>query len=327
MIRIRANTAVGVIKSGIRKPSVIALLLCIVLLIIGNIISPGFSSFSLIINIAVVASFVGFVSGGQNLVILGGANGLDLSVGRFVTLGAIIGGVVSQQQDQRLILAFFAVMAATFLLGVVNGIGVTFFRIPPLVMTMSMSIVVIAIIRFITGGISVPGASDLLQVIITGRIFGIPGILFIWAIFICLMSWLLHNTSFGFKLYAIGANDYAAELAGIRVNPLRILLYGLCAMIAGITGYLYLGYLASVYNITLGDKFTLTSVIAVVVGGTSLSGGKGAYIGVAIGAFLLQLMNSFLVTVKIEQSMRSVLFGIILLIIIFAYGREKKMQH
>ncbi|MDD2296847.1 MAG: ABC transporter permease [Sphaerochaetaceae bacterium] len=315
------------VRLGFRNPTVIALFLCFLILLIGNLVSPGFASFGLIVNILVVASFVGLVSGGQFLIILGGGNGLDLSVGRFVTLGAIIGGVVSQKQDSKLILALLAVMVATFLLGLVNGVGVTHFRIPPLVMTMSMSIVIIAIIRFITGGIGVPGASKLLQKIITGKVLGIPGILYIWILFAVFLHYLMNNTTFGVKLMAMGTNDYAARLAGVKVKRLRTLLYGFSGMIAGITGFLYLGYLSSVYNISLGDKFTLISVIAVVVGGTSLGGGKGTYIGVAIGAFLLQLMESFLVTIRIDQSMRQVLFGTILLVIIFMYGREQKMQN
>lgn len=311
----------------VKKPTFIALALCFLLLFTGNIVSPGFASMSLLINILVVSSFVGLVSGGQFLIIIGGGNGLDLSVGRFVTLGAIVGGVVSQKQDANLIPALLVVMAVTFLLGLVNGLGVTHFRIPPLVMTMSMSIVIIAIIRFITGGVSVPGASNLLQKITTGRVLGIPGILFIWLFFAIFMHYLLNNTTFGVKLFAMGTNDYAAQLAGVHVKRMRTLLYGFSGMIAGITGYLYLGYLASVYNINLGDKFTLTSVIAVVVGGTSLAGGKGSYIGVAIGAVLLQLMESFLVTIQIEQSTRNIMFGLILIFIIFMYGREKKMQN
>ncbi len=315
------------VKELIRKPSVIALLLCFIILFVGNLISPGFSSIELIINILVVSSFIGLVSGGQFLIILGGGNGLDLSVGRLVTLGAIVGGVVSQKQDANLLFALLAVIVVTFALGLVNGIGVTFFRIPPLVMTMSMSIVIIAIIRFITGGIGVPGASKLLQRITVGKFLNIPGILYIWALFAVFIHFLINNTTFGVKLLATGTNDYTASLAGVNVPRLRTFLYGFSGMIAGITGFLYLGYLSSVYNISLGDKFTLISVIAVVVGGTSFGGGRGSYIGVVIGAFLLQLMDSFLVTIRIEQSMRQMLFGIILLVIIFMYGRERKMQN
>jgi ribose transport system permease protein len=314
-------------KTIIKSPSFIAPLLCLIILFVGNIISPGFASSELIINILVVSSFVGLVSGGQFLIVLGGGNGLDLSLGKLVTLGAIVGGVISQKQDANLILALLTVIVVTFTIGLINGFGVTFFRIPPLVMTMSMSIVVVAIIKFITGGIGVPGASKLLQKITVGKFLGIPGILYIWALFAVFMHFLINNTTFGIKLLATGTNDYTASLAGVNLTRLRTLLYGFSGMIAGITGFLYLGYLASVYNISLGDKFTLISVIAVVVGGTSLGGGKGSYFGVVIGAFLLQLMDSFLVTIRIEQSMRQVLFGIILLVIILMYGRERKMQN
>ena len=108
-------------KTIIKSPSFIAPLLCLIILFVGNIISPGFASSELIINILVVSSFVGLVSGGQFLIVLGGGNGLDLSLGKLVTLGAIVGGVISQKQDANLSLALLTVIVVTFSL--INGWG------------------------------------------------------------------------------------------------------------------------------------------------------------------------------------------------------------
>ncbi len=315
----------SLLKSIVTNSTFMAFALCVILLIVGNLVSPGFASPLQITNILVVASFLGIVAGAQNLVILGGASGLDLSVGKMVTLGAVLSGVLLKGNDRNLLLALVVVLAVTFFIGLLNGFGVAYFRIPPLVMTLGMSIVVIAVIRFLTKGVAVGGASELLKAIIAKRYFGIPGILYIWLLFTVVMEVVLRSTTFGMKLFSMGANERVAYLSGVRVMVFRVFIYGLSGMICGLSGFLYLGYLSSVYNISLGDKFQLASVIAVVIGGTSLAGGRGNYIGVAIGAFLLQILEGLLTTIHIDQSGRSILFGALMIVIVFLYGRENKL--
>lgn len=306
------------------RPAVVVAALCVLVLAAGQVISPGFASMLQISNMLVLSCFLGLIAAGQTLVILGGGGGLDLSVGKNVTLGAVVGGIILAGNDANLAHALGGVLLLTFLVGVANGVGVSYFRIPPLVMTMAMSIILIAVIRFITQGVAAGGATPFLQRFISERYAGIPAILFIWAAFIVLLELVFRNTGFGLKLFALGANERVAFLSGVPVRRFRVLLYGLCGMICGFTGFLYLGYLSSVYNTTLGDRFVLPSIIGVAVGGVSLSGGKGNYIGVALGCFLLQVLESFLVTINVDQSVRSILFGVMLICIMLAYGREKR---
>ncbi len=311
---------------SLKNPTAIAAGIAILILIAGELRSPGFARFSQIINMFTVAAFLGIVAAGQNLVVVSGKGGIDLSVGKMVTLGAILGGTIANGMDSGVVLAFFAVVIVTFLVGILNGVGVTLIGIPPLIMTLSMGIVVESMSRFMTGGLSVKGATPIMSTIITGRFLGVPGIIYIWIIFTIFMILFQNNTRFGMSLYNMGNNDEAARLSGLNVTWLRITTYGLSSMFAGLAGFLYLGYLGSIYNISLGNKYNLASVVAVVVGGVSLAGGKGGYLGVAVGCILLQFMESFLTVQSIPSWGREVIMGITLLVLLTAYAREKKIR-
>lgn len=304
----------------------LAFIISILLLIIGQIVSPGFATLKQIINLLIVASFLGIVAGGQTLVIMSGNGGIDLSMGNVVTMGAIIGGALIKEQNENVLLGLIVVLAITFIVGLLNGIGSTYFNIPPLIMTLSMGIIVQAISKFITGGVPVGGAASILRSMVIGRFLGIPGILYIWLAFSILIIIILRNSTYGLYLLSVGANDKAAYLSGVPVRLIRILTYGFSSMIAGASGFFYLGYLGSVYNITLGDKYTLPSIIAVVIGGTSLAGGNGGYIGTIAGAIILQILESILITINIEQFGRNIIFGLVLLGLMFSYARGKKLR-
>lgn len=310
----------------INNPVGLAFIISILLLIIGQIVSPGFATLEQIINLLIVASFLGIVAGGQTLVIMSGNSGIDLSVGNVVTMGAIIGGALIKEQNENVLLGLIVVLAITFIVGLLNGIGSTYFNIPPLIMTLSMGIIVQAISKFITGGVPVGGAAPILRNMVIGRFLGIPGILYIWLAFSILIIIVLRNSTYGLYLLSVGANDKAAYLSGVPVRLIRILTYGFGSMIAGASGFFYLGYLGSVYNITLGDKYILPSIIAVVIGGTSLAGGSGGYIGTIAGAIVLQILESILITINIEQFGRNIIFGLVLLGLMFSYARGKKLR-
>ncbi len=310
----------------VKNPTVIATGIALLLLVVGEFRAPGFAKFSQIINMLTVASFLGIVAAGQNLVVLSGKGVIDLSVGKMVTLGAILGGAIANGMDSGVVLAFMVVMIVTFSVGILNGIGVTLIGIPPLIMTLSMGIVVESMSRFVTGGLAVKGATPIMSTIVTGRFLDIPGIIYIWIVFTVLMIFFQNNTRFGMSLYNMGNNDEAARLSGLNVTWLRITTYGLSSMLAGLAGFFYLGYLGSIYNISLGNKYTLASVVAVVVGGVSLSGGKGGYLGVAVGCILLQFLESFLTVQSIPPWGREVIMGVTLLVLLTAYAREKKLR-
>ncbi len=313
-------------KALLRRPLIVAGLLLVVLLALGEAVSPGFAAPNQIIKLLTIAALLGFVAAGQNLVILGGREGIDLSVGAVISLGAVVAGNI-MRGDNAMILP--AILGAAFVgggIGIVNGVGVTLMRIPPLVMTLGMLGVVqgalVAITRGIPSGNAAPALSGF---IIKPLLLGIPGVLFIWGGVGIFMAWLLRRTAFGYRVYAIGTNERAAALTGVSIRRMRIALFGLSGFFAGLTSVFVLGYTGNSF-IGVGDQYMLPSIIAVVLGGTPLSGGQGEYFGTMAGAFLLVVLQSILITLQMEAFGRQIVFGLTLLILMLFYGRQRRLR-
>jgi ribose transport system permease protein len=319
-------SAVSRVVDVAKNPLVVALLLIIVLLFVGEALSPGFASGQQILRLLIVASLLGIVAAGQNLVILGGREGIDLSVGGVVSLSAIIAGNLMNGSDAGIPLALLACVAAGALFGLFNGLGVTLLRIPPLVMTLGMLGVLQGLLVVIRQGIpsgrAAPGLSSFVS---QPFLLGLPGIIWLWILIGVLMALMLTRTVFGHRIYAIGSNEQAAYMAGVPVKRVRIALFMLSGVFAGIAGVCLLGYSGSSFA-NVGEQYMLPSIIAVVFGGTPLSGGKGGYTGTMAGAVLLVILQSILTTVNIDESGRQMVFGATLLLLMLFYGRGRAMR-
>ncbi len=310
----------------LRRPMVIPCLLIVILLILGETASPGFASPGQIIKLLTLAALLGIVAAGQNLVILGGREGIDLSVGAVISFGAVIAGNIMQGTNSMVVPAILGAAGAGLGIGILNGIGVTILRIPPLVMTLGMLGVVQGALVAMTRGIPSGNAAPALADFITQPVLiGIPGILFVWIGVGLVMAWLLFRTAFGYRIYAIGTNERAARLTGVSVWRMRIGLFGLSGFFAGLTSVFVLGYTGNSF-IGVGDQYMLPSIIAVVLGGTPLSGGQGSYTGTMAGAFLLVILQSILITLQMEEFGRQVVFGITLLVLMLFYGRQRRLR-
>ncbi len=309
-----------------RDPLALALGVVLLLLALGQAISPGFASPRQILGQLVIAALLGLVAAGQNLVILGGREGIDLSVGGMIGLGALIAGNLMQGQDGGILPALLAVLAATFALGVVNGLGVTLLRIPPLVMTLGMAGVLQGLLVVLTRGQpSGNAAPGLVSFVTRPLVLGLPGMLFVWLLVGLGMWLLLRRTAFGLRIFAIGTNEAAAALSGVAVARTRTLLFGLSGLFAGLAGFFVLGYTGNVF-IGVGNQYVLPSIIAVVIGGTSLAGGSGGYWGTMAGAVVLVLLQSILTTLAIEPYGRQIIFGLALLALMLFYGRQRRLR-
>jgi ribose transport system permease protein len=310
----------------LKKPLVIALALIVVLLIVGEALSPGFASSQQILRLLIVAALLGIVAAGQNLVILGGREGIDLSVGGVVSLSAIIAGNLMNGTDAGIPLAILACVATGALFGLINGLGVTLLRIPPLVMTLGMLGVLQGLLVVVRQGIpSGRAAPGLSQFVTQPVLLGLPGIIWLWIAIGLFMAFLLARTVFGHRIYAIGSNEGAAFMAGVPVRTVRIALFVLSGVFAAIAGICLLGYSGSSFA-NVGEQYMLPSIIAVVFGGTPLSGGKGGYTGTMAGAVLLVILQSILTTVNIDESGRQMVFGATLLVLMLFYGRGRALR-
>lgn len=314
------------IKTLIAEPLVLAAIAILVLLAAGELLSPGFAQGGQIARLLTVSAILGIVAAGQSLVVIGGREGIDLSVGAFISLGALLAGNVMSGSDGAILPAILVAGGVTFALGLVNGMGVTLLRIPPLVMTLGMMGVVQGGLVVLSRGIPSGNAAPALMGFVNRPLlFGLPGILFVWALIALAMWLLLRRTSFGYALYAMGSNEEAARLTGRRTGLIRIVLYGLSGLFAGVTGVLVIGYTGNSF-ISVGDQYVLPSVIAVVIGGVSLAGGSGNYFGVMLGAIALTLLQAVLTTLQLEFWGRQIIFGVVLLGLMMLYGRQKQLR-
>lgn len=315
------------------SPPLIALLLALLLFVVGGIFVPGFANPSQLINIARIAAFLGIIAAGQTLVIISGSEGIDLSIGSVVTLGAILVFRVTNGDNAMIPFGLAVALAAGALIGCVNGLGIVFLRIPPLVMTLGMAGVVQGLVLIYTRGELIGRTPPLMPQLFSEPTFaGIPGVIIVWIVFGLLIWVLLERTAFGKQLFAIGVNRTTARLSGVAVNRMVVLTYALSGMLAAFGGFMLLSFTQTVF-LNLGQPYLFPSVAAVVVGGTALAGGKGSYFGTMAGALVLQMIASLLQALatqlqatELQEVYQNVILGVTLLALTSFYGRQRKLR-
>ena len=313
------------IRDRLNAP-LIALLLAIVLFFAGGLINPDFVNLGQATNIVRLAAFLGIIAAGQTLVIISGGEGIDLSVGAVVTLGAILTFRLTGGDNNLIWLGFVISCMAGGMIGFINGLGIALLRIPPLVMTLGMTGVVQGTILVFTQGEMIGATPSLMREWIANPlILGIPGVIFIWILTGIGMWLLLERTTFGKQLFAIGVNRTVARFSGVRVQVVVVVTYALSGLLAGFGGFILLGFSQTVF-LQLGSNYLFPSIAAVVVGGTLLSGGKGSYWGTMSGALVLTLIDSLLRAAGLEEAFQLIVFGVILLLLIAIYGRQRSLR-
>lgn len=310
------------------SPPVAALILAVVLFLLSGLLPNGFGSDldvarAQAVNILRLAVFLGVIAAGQTLVIISGYEGIDLSAGTVVTLTAILTYVTVKGENSMVLPALLISLVVGGFIGLLNGVGITFLKISPFVMTLGMSGVVQGVIYVINHG-NVQGkvAPIMTRIIARPWFGGVPGAIIIWLIFGVLMWLLLERTTFGRNLFAIGTNRITARLSGVNVTWMNLATYALAGALAGFGGFLVVGNTGVVF-LALGNSFLFPSIAAVAVGGTLLSGGKGSYWGTMAGAIVLTLITSLLTTMQMTEAVRRMVLGGTLLLLISIYGRQR----
>jgi ribose transport system permease protein len=301
------------------RPLIPLVILLVGLVMVLEVIQPGIVNERWVSNIVRAAIPLAILGAAQTLTMLTG--GIDLSVGIVATMTAFV--MATQVSNMDTAFAVPLALAVAALAGLANGIGVGIFRVHPLIMTLAVGLVVEGLLlvyqRLVLGGsVQLPEAITWLG---SGRSFGnIPNSLLVFIPLSILIWLLLKRTGFGRLLYAIGDNEGATRLAGVRYWQVIIALYVLSALLAGIGGLLYIG-LIKANTLSLAVPLVLPSVAAAVIGGTSIYGGRGGYAGTIVGALILQVITTLLLVLQVPEGTRRIVFGLIILGVTAAYTR------
>jgi ribose transport system permease protein len=291
-------------------PLITAYLVVVGLLVAGSLYTSGFASPTQLRTYAVQASFVGIVGLGQTLCILTG--GIDLSVPSVITASAVMVSILSDGDSGKLPQVILLVVSLAAAAGLINGIGVAYANVPPIIMTLGMGGVVQGLMLVYTkGGISAFPPPDLVS-FVSGRSLSIPHLVWIWLAVIAIGIVLLAFTPFGRRIYATGTNRTAAGIAGVNVSRLLVVPYVVSAICAASTGILLMGYSGQAY-LTMGDPYLFASAAAVAVGGASILGGSGNYVGTVAGALVLTILSALLVVFSLEAGWLLIAYGAVLL--------------
>ncbi len=283
----------------------------IVLLLLTSFFSPGFLAGSHLRTLSVLAAFIGIVALGQTFVIIGG--GIDLSVPWVLNCAAILMTLVARGQNAPLLYAMPLILFAGALVGAVNGAGIALFGVPPIIMTLAVNVILQGGILVYTGGTPPATAPGLVQFLAVGRIGPIPVVAIIWIVLAVAASTLLSKTAFGRQLYAVGSSATVAEFSGVPIVRTTVLAYTLSGFTAALAGMLLTGYTAQAY-LGMGDPYLFTSIAAVAIGGASILGGSGHYIGTIAGAFVLTILTGLLPALNLSNGALLIVYGAVILV-------------
>ena len=297
-------------------------LILILLLVLAQILSPGYLNPTHMAGILRLASFMGIAAIGQNLTILTG--GIDLSIANTITFANVIAAQIMMGRDSSMLPALLAVIVMGIVVGLINGTGVYWLKIPPFIMTLGVGTVIQGIFLIYTKGAPKGNAAPLLRSICGQSMYGIvSGIVLIWAVLAVIAIVLLHKTPYGRKLYSVGINEEASRFSGINTGRVTFSVYLISAVIAAVSGFLLVGYTGTSF-LDVGTSYNTKTIAAVVIGGTAITGGKGGYLGTIAGAVIMTILDDFLTIVSIPDAGRQVVQGIIIILLVLVYSREKK---
>ncbi|MDR6294637.1 ribose transport system permease protein [Inquilinus ginsengisoli] len=260
-----------------------------------------------------VASFMGVIAAGMMLVILMGH--IDLSVPWTITASAMLATAVGGPE------AIPVGLGVGMLVGLFNGLGVAFLRVPSMIFTLGVNTVLRGLMVMLTGGFSPTSmATPPMEFLAKTELLGIPMAVFVWILLSLALVFLLTRMPMGRYIYAIGNREAAAYLSGVNTRLVIVGGFVLCGFCAALAGILLAGYSSKAYQ-AMGDTYLLPSIAAVVIGGTNILGGQGRYAGTVVGTILIVLLQSVLSVMQMPEAGRQIIYGLVIILMLVLYGR------
>ena len=294
----------------------------LLLLIASAVVSPTFVKPENILAQLAIASFLALAATGQMLVILTG--GIDLSLPWTLNVVAILITNLTLGSDRSLFWALPLTLAVALAIGCVNGIGVAYLRIHPVIMTLGMNFVLQGISLVYTNGSPQGATPRTILFIGGGKLFGFPVATLLSLLVALAAALLLKRSSLGRAIYAVGNNARIAYLAGINTRRVLVLTYMLAALCSALTGLAFVGYAGQSY-LGMGDAFLFPAITAVVLGGTDILGGSGSYAGTIGGVLFVTFLQALMTITATPQAVKNIIYGLLVLTLTLAYrlGRSR----
>jgi ribose transport system permease protein len=306
------------------KKLIIALLLIVFLFVLGEVTVSNFLSLGQILLTWKLASFIALFGLCQMSVIASGGSGLDLSVGYTATMTAVFTAAVMDGQNANLWMAVLVALGVGIIVGFLNGVLTAYVKLPPLVVTLGMSNILQGVIDVYTAGRNITGKPSPVLQIIAAKSTGIfPHILFILIIITPIVMIILYRTKWGLMLFGAGSNETAAYLSGVSVKMVRCIAFVISGVLASLVGLLLIGNMGMAFK-DMGSNYVMPSIAAAVVGGVSLTGGDGNYLGVILGAVFLQTLTNLLVAAGWGDAGKWLGFGIVLFALLIVYVSNRR---
>ena len=311
-------------SSSLKQQILVAIGISVLLFIITIIMNPASlnrNAFGAILSLVIILTLA---SAGQTLAVVSG--GIDMSIGATMSMTALVTAGIMQGQDGHFIMTLALSLVIGVAIGVVNGIGVAKVGLPPMIVTMCVANVVTRLQYVITSGKPSGNAGPWFVKSMTHRFFGVvPSSIIYMAIMFLIVIFIMNFSRYGQQLFLSGSNERAAHLNGIRTVKVKIITYALSGLLAGLAGFLGAGYMTFVVCGTF-EAYTMSSIIAVVVGGTLLVGGKGSYIGTLSGALLITVLTNGLSVLNVSSATTDMIMGVVLIILLTAYNRSAPVR-
>jgi ribose transport system permease protein len=279
------------------------------LFLISPLLARGSLEPSTLSGLAPFAAILAIASIGQTLVVQ--QRGLDLSIPGVVSLATVIITLVPDGDDALLPVALLLTFGACGLAGLLSGVAVTRFGITPLIATLGVNALLIGAVLQLTGGTSKAIAAPALDAFAFGKTVGIPNTVLVALVALAVVSFIVRATLVGRRFVAVGANPAAALAAGIRVRAYEASAYVIAALFGGLAGILLAGYVGTP-GLLAGEQYLLPSIAAVVLGGTSLVGGRGSVVATAVGAVFLVQLQSVVRGMGAPASVQLIILGLII---------------
>lgn len=294
-----------------------------ILIVFFSLASPNFFTFTNIISIILATCVTGMLAIGVTFVIITG--GIDLSLGTVMALSAVMSGVFITYWHMPVWIGVIGGIATGALCGFINGFVIAKMKLPPFIATLGMMMVAKGLALVISGTRPIyypdaPTFSEISMGSILGAIikgFDIPNAVLVFTVSAIIAGLLLSKTLLGRYNFAIGSNEEAARLSGVNVDRWKIIIYIVCGIFVGMGGVMMASRLNSAQP-ALGQGYELDAIAAVVIGGTSLSGGEGSILGTIIGAFIMSVLTNGLRILSVPQEWQTVVSGIIVIFAVYS---------